>query len=125
MFEAAEDFFSSIGLFNMTDVFWERSVINQTEWGKPIVCHASAEDFCLGPKGNDYRYVVCQRTLIALSWVLLLYCLDIFIVFLTLLYLFLFTFYPSIFLPFFLSLLYISSLFFISFSFLFFLFCIS
>lgn len=55
MFETAEDFFNSIGLFPMTDEFWEYSVINQTEWGKDIVCHASAEDFCLGPKGNDYR----------------------------------------------------------------------
>ncbi|KAG0694354.1 Angiotensin-converting enzyme [Chionoecetes opilio] len=59
MFETAEDFFHSIGLFNMTSVFWERSVINQTEWGKIMVCHASAEDFCLGPEGDDYRIKMC------------------------------------------------------------------
>lgn len=56
MFKAAEDFFESIGLYPMTQVFWDRSVINQTAWGKMIVCHASAEDFCLGPDGDDYRY---------------------------------------------------------------------
>lgn len=61
MFETAEDFFNSIGLFPMTDEFWEYSVINQTEWGKDIVCHASAEDFCLGPKGNDYRIKMCTE----------------------------------------------------------------
>ncbi|CAL4058602.1 unnamed protein product [Meganyctiphanes norvegica] len=59
MFVAAEDFFTSIGLFPMTDIFWEKSVINQTEWGKTMLCHASAEDFCLGPDGDDYRIKMC------------------------------------------------------------------
>lgn len=61
MFEAAEDFFTSVGLFPMTQVFWDRSVINQTAWGKTIVCHASAEDFCLGPDGDDYRIKMCTE----------------------------------------------------------------
>nr|XP_027209715.1 angiotensin-converting enzyme-like [Penaeus vannamei] len=55
MFDSAEDFFTSIGLFPMTPTFWGKSVLNQTAWGRTIVCHASAEDFCLGPTG-DYRY---------------------------------------------------------------------
>ncbi|XP_076045053.1 angiotensin-converting enzyme-like isoform X2 [Oratosquilla oratoria] len=59
MFESAEDFFKSIGLFPMTETFWDKSVINATAWGKPIVCHASAEDFCLGPEGDDYRIKMC------------------------------------------------------------------
>lgn len=55
MFVAAEDFFRSVGLYEMTPTFWDKSVVNQTAWGKTIVCHASAEDFCLGPEGDDYR----------------------------------------------------------------------
>ncbi|XP_063872288.1 angiotensin-converting enzyme-like [Scylla paramamosain] len=61
MFKTAEDFFESIGLYPMTQVFWDRSVINQTAWGKTIVCHASAEDFCLGPEGDDYRIKMCTE----------------------------------------------------------------
>lgn len=61
MFKAAEDFFESISLYPMTQVFWDRSVINQTAWGKMMVCHASAEDFCLGPDGDDYRIKMCTE----------------------------------------------------------------
>ena len=55
MFRASEEFFVSLGLFPMNENFWEKSVINQTAWGKTMVCHASAEDFCLGPDGDDWR----------------------------------------------------------------------
>ncbi|KAK8737724.1 hypothetical protein OTU49_004209, partial [Cherax quadricarinatus] len=61
MFHAAEDFFRSIGLFDMTQTFWDKSVVNQTAWGKTMVCHASAEDFCLGPEGEDYRIKMCTE----------------------------------------------------------------
>ncbi|XP_037804888.1 angiotensin-converting enzyme-like [Penaeus monodon] len=61
MFDSAEDFFKSIGLFPMTQTFWDKSVLNQTAWGRPIVCHASAEDFCLGPDGEDYRIKMCTE----------------------------------------------------------------
>ncbi|ROT78390.1 hypothetical protein C7M84_002895 [Penaeus vannamei] len=60
MFDSAEDFFTSIGLFPMTPTFWGKSVLNQTAWGRTIVCHASAEDFCLGPTG-DYRIKMCTE----------------------------------------------------------------
>ncbi|KAK7086686.1 hypothetical protein SK128_003261 [Halocaridina rubra] len=59
MFDSAEDFFKSLDLFPMTQSFWDKSVINQTAWGKVIVCHASAEDFCLGPDGDDWRIKMC------------------------------------------------------------------
>nr|XP_045608351.1 angiotensin-converting enzyme-like [Procambarus clarkii] len=61
MFLAAEDFFRSIDLFDMTQTFWDKSVINQTAWGKIMLCHASAEDFCLGPEGDDYRIKMCTE----------------------------------------------------------------
>ncbi|XP_063603044.1 angiotensin-converting enzyme-like [Penaeus indicus] len=61
MFDSAEDFFKSIGLFPMTQTFWDKSVLNQTAWGRTIVCHASAEDFCLGPDGEDYRIKMCTE----------------------------------------------------------------
>ncbi|XP_047488914.1 angiotensin-converting enzyme-like isoform X2 [Penaeus chinensis] len=61
MFDTAEDFFKSIGLFPMTQTFWDKSVLNQTAWGRTIVCHASAEDFCLGPDGEDYRIKMCTE----------------------------------------------------------------
>ena len=72
MFKTAEDFFTSLGLYGMTPVFWDQSVINQTAWGKMIVCHASAEDFCLGSEGNDYRYVFGQTTHFFLFFIFLL-----------------------------------------------------
>lgn len=55
MFVVAEDFFRSLGLYNMTQTFWNNSVINQTAWNNTYDCHASAEDFCIGPAGEDYR----------------------------------------------------------------------
>ncbi|XP_064079471.1 angiotensin-converting enzyme-like [Macrobrachium nipponense] len=61
IFESAEDFFESIGLFPMTQTFWDKSVVNQTEWGRVMMCHASAEDFCLGPEGDDYRIKMCTE----------------------------------------------------------------
>ncbi|XP_066965094.1 angiotensin-converting enzyme-like [Macrobrachium rosenbergii] len=61
IFESAEDFFESIGLFPMTQTFWDKSVVNQTEWGKVMMCHASAEDFCLGSEGEDYRIKMCTE----------------------------------------------------------------
>ncbi|XP_068231191.1 angiotensin-converting enzyme-like [Palaemon carinicauda] len=61
IFESAQDFFQSIGLFPMTKTFWDESVINQTEWGKVMMCHASAEDFCLGPEGEDFRIKMCTE----------------------------------------------------------------
>ena len=61
MFETAEDFFLSIGLYEMTDDFWDESVIDQEKWGKAMVCHASAEDFCLGPNNTDFRIKMCTQ----------------------------------------------------------------
>ena len=51
MFEKAEDFFVSMGLEPMTDVFWKKSLIEKPE-GRELVCHASAWDFY---KDDDFR----------------------------------------------------------------------
>ena len=61
MFNASEDFFTSIGLFEMTDDFKTKTVNNQTKHGKPMECHASAEDFCLGANSTDFRIKMCTE----------------------------------------------------------------
>lgn len=59
MVETSEDFFKNIGLFEMTMTFKQKSIFNQTKWGKEMICHASAEDFCLGPGSEDFRIKMC------------------------------------------------------------------
>ena len=44
MFEVAEDFFTSLGLIPMPDLFWEKSMITRPD-DREVVCHASAWDF--------------------------------------------------------------------------------
>ena len=61
MFRSAEDFFMSLDLYPMTGTFWDKSVIDEEAWGKAIVCHASAEDFCLGPGNEDFRIKMCTQ----------------------------------------------------------------
>ncbi|EEC00439.1 angiotensin-I converting enzyme, putative, partial [Ixodes scapularis] len=51
MWKTAEDFFTSIGLPQMTDAFWEKSVMTKPK-DRDIVCHASAWDFYDPP---DFR----------------------------------------------------------------------
>ena len=58
MFQLAEDFFVGLGLDKMTDTFWSKSMRDKPE-GKEVVCHASAEDFFIGPtpdQREDFRY---------------------------------------------------------------------
>ena len=52
MFEEAEKFFMSVGLFKLNDNFWNNSMIEKPEDGRKVVCHATAWDM-----GNreDYR----------------------------------------------------------------------
>uniref|UniRef100_A0A0K8R3C7 Angiotensin-converting enzyme n=1 Tax=Ixodes ricinus TaxID=34613 RepID=A0A0K8R3C7_IXORI len=57
MWEAAEDFFVSMGLPNMTDTFWNKSVMTKpTE--RDIMCHATAWDFF---SHNDFRIKMCTQ----------------------------------------------------------------
>lgn len=44
MFRVAEEFFTSLGLENMPEEFWEGSMLVKPE-GREVVCHASAWDF--------------------------------------------------------------------------------
>ncbi|KAM7313986.1 angiotensin-converting enzyme [Ixodes scapularis] len=57
MWKTAEDFFTSIGLPQMTDTFWEKSVMTKPK-DRDIVCHASAWDFYDPP---DFRIKMCTE----------------------------------------------------------------
>ena len=61
MFEYAQDFFQSIGLYPLTQNFWDKSYLEQVP-GQISVCHASAWDFFSntkagGQKDGDFRLV--------------------------------------------------------------------
>lgn len=51
MFKLAEDFFVSINLTAMPELFWERSILEKPK-DREIICHASAWDFA---DGKDFR----------------------------------------------------------------------
>lgn len=51
-FKTAEEFFTSLNLSPMPDLFWERSIIEKPTDGRDMVCHASAWDFY---DGEDFR----------------------------------------------------------------------
>ncbi|KAL7642767.1 UNVERIFIED_CONTAM: hypothetical protein RMT77_006055 [Armadillidium vulgare] len=65
MFEIAEDFFVSMGMFKMTSDFWENSMMDQPKDGRKVVCHASAWDFYSTDKNNvedgKYRIKMCTN----------------------------------------------------------------
>ena len=48
----SESFFAELGFDNMTDIFWEKSMIEKPT-DREVVCHASAEDFYAK---DDFRY---------------------------------------------------------------------
>uniref|UniRef100_A0A8C9FMG3 Angiotensin-converting enzyme n=1 Tax=Pavo cristatus TaxID=9049 RepID=A0A8C9FMG3_PAVCR len=52
IFRTAEDFFVSIGLYNMTEGFWTNSMLTEPTDNRKVVCHPTAWD--MGK--NDYRY---------------------------------------------------------------------
>ena len=56
MFQKANEFFKDLGLMEMTDTFWQKSMIVKPADGREVVCHASAEDLCLGKGSTDFRY---------------------------------------------------------------------
>ncbi|XP_061182126.1 angiotensin-converting enzyme-like [Saccostrea echinata] len=55
MYRVAEDFFKSIGMEDMTDEFWQNSMLVKPE-DRDVVCHASAWDFY---DGKDFRIKQC------------------------------------------------------------------
>ena len=58
LFEAAEDFFTSINMTKMTESFWKNSIIEKPNDGRDLVCHASAWDFQIN---DDVRIKQCTR----------------------------------------------------------------
>ncbi|ETE61880.1 Angiotensin-converting enzyme 2 [Ophiophagus hannah] len=57
IFKAAEHFFISIGLFNMTVGFWKNSMLEEPKGGRKVVCHPTAWD--MGKE--DYRIKMCTK----------------------------------------------------------------
>ncbi|CAG7822408.1 unnamed protein product, partial [Allacma fusca] len=53
MFQVSDEFFQGLGLMAMTDTFYNLSMLTKPD-GRVVVCHASAEDFCLGGDTKDY-----------------------------------------------------------------------
>ncbi|XP_036127492.1 angiotensin-converting enzyme 2 isoform X1 [Molossus molossus] len=57
IFKKAEEFFVSIGLGNMTQGFWDNSMLTEPSDGRKVVCHPTAWD--LG--NNDFRIKMCTK----------------------------------------------------------------
>lgn len=57
IFRVAEDFFTSINLTAMPDLFWQRSILEKPK-DRELICHASAWDFY---DGKDFRIKQCTR----------------------------------------------------------------
>ncbi|XP_069553989.1 angiotensin-converting enzyme 2 [Brachyistius frenatus] len=58
LFEEAEKFFMSVGLYKMYDNFWINSMLEKPEDGRKVVCHPTAWDM-----GNrlDFRIKMCTE----------------------------------------------------------------
>ncbi|XP_041354158.1 angiotensin-converting enzyme-like [Gigantopelta aegis] len=57
LFRLAEEFFSSISLYNMTDTFWRKSMLVKPN-DRKVQCHASAHDMF---KKHDFRIKMCAE----------------------------------------------------------------
>lgn len=51
IFKEAEKFFVSLGLPNMTETFWEKSVLTEPDNDQKVACHPTAWDLGKG----DFR----------------------------------------------------------------------
>ncbi|KAJ8030387.1 Angiotensin-converting enzyme [Holothuria leucospilota] len=56
MFEISDEFFKSLGLLEMPQEFWDKSMIEKPTDGREVVCHASAWDFL---NQIDFRIKMC------------------------------------------------------------------
>ncbi|KAI5646415.1 angiotensin-converting enzyme domain-containing protein [Phthorimaea operculella] len=56
IFEKADEFFTSLGLMGVPDLFWQNSIFVRPNDGREMVCHASAWDFF---DGEDFRIRQC------------------------------------------------------------------
>lgn len=57
LFRLAEQFYASVGLFNMTDTFWKMSMFTRPK-GREVQCHASAADL---KSSGDFRIKMCSE----------------------------------------------------------------
>ncbi|XP_075855690.1 angiotensin-converting enzyme 2 [Microcebus murinus] len=57
IFKEAENFFVSVGLPNMTQGFWEKSMLTEPEDGRKVICHPTAWDLGKG----DFRIKMCTK----------------------------------------------------------------
>ncbi|NXJ94150.1 ACE2 enzyme, partial [Corythaixoides concolor] len=57
IFKTAEAFFTSVGLYEMTEGFWNNSMLTEPTDNRKVVCHPTAWD--LGK--NDYRIKMCTE----------------------------------------------------------------
>uniref|UniRef100_A0A4X2M679 Angiotensin-converting enzyme n=1 Tax=Vombatus ursinus TaxID=29139 RepID=A0A4X2M679_VOMUR len=57
IFEEAENFFVSVGLYNMTEGFWKNSMLTEPNDGRKVVCHPTAWDLGKG----DFRIKMCTK----------------------------------------------------------------
>ncbi|XP_063699461.1 angiotensin-converting enzyme-like [Culicoides brevitarsis] len=58
MFEMGDEFFQSLNMTKLPQIFWEKSVLEKPSDGRDLVCHASAWDFY---KKDDVRIKQCTR----------------------------------------------------------------
>ncbi|PIK47773.1 putative angiotensin-converting enzyme isoform X4 [Apostichopus japonicus] len=56
MFQVSDEFFKSLGLIEMPEEFWNKSLIEKPTDGRTVVCHASAWDFL---NQVDFRIKQC------------------------------------------------------------------
>ncbi|XP_053309980.1 angiotensin-converting enzyme [Spea bombifrons] len=56
MFKVSEEFFTSLGLLEMPQEFWDKSMLEKPSDGREVVCHASAWDFY---NRKDFRIKQC------------------------------------------------------------------
>ncbi|XP_076880059.1 angiotensin-converting enzyme 2 isoform X2 [Brachyhypopomus gauderio] len=58
LFEEAEKFFESVGMYEMYEDFWNNSMLVKPDDGRKVICHATAWD--LGNR-TDYRIRMCTK----------------------------------------------------------------
>ncbi|XP_063964281.1 angiotensin-converting enzyme-like [Lytechinus pictus] len=58
MFNMADEFFSSMGLYPANNAFWNHSMFERPDDGRDVVCHASAWDFS---NRVDFRIKMCTE----------------------------------------------------------------
>ncbi|CAL1537549.1 unnamed protein product, partial [Lymnaea stagnalis] len=58
LFKTADDFFKSLGMIQMPESFWNKSLFEKPTDGREVICHASAWDF---GNGKDFRIKQCTE----------------------------------------------------------------